>query len=322
LQGSLLRLGAVYRDGQDLIAIVRNDGTGRPTIQGVHVNGAPAVFSVLGGPSVAARRTAIVRIPGAATSEGAYRGLTVTGSQGSATAGFRVYTPFFPIGDWIGDGWNDPGFLDDARAHHIDTSWGYDWTVPLARQYGFSLIADAVPCAQGQTSGCISKQDEDVVLTYAYGDEVEFGHSAQEVMRNLDQRRLGSDRPTFVNTASSRVFQVFNTQADVPAMDHYTSGIGLCTITTAQPGSMQGQPVEWAGNYTRQLKLNVEPAPAWTWSQAGNKKNRTCWKGLPTVGEMRAQLLGAGERLEGDHVVHLRWLRRREPQAGAVVGGR
>jgi len=73
-------------------------------------------------------------------------------------------------------------------------------------------------------------------------------------------------------------------------MDHYTSAIGLCTITTAQPASMQGQPVEWAGNYTRQLKLNVEPNPAWVWSQAGNKKNGTCWHGLPTVGEMRAQL--------------------------------
>jgi hypothetical protein len=291
LEGSLLRLGAVYRDGSDLVAIVRNDGTGTATIQGVHVNGDPVSFTSLGGTSVAPRRTGILRIADAGPHEGAYVGLSVFSTQGSATAGLRVYTPFFPIGNWIGgDGWSDPAFLDDARAHHIDTSWGYDWTVPLARQYGFKLIADAVPCAPGQTSDCITKADEDVVAVFAYGDEVEFGHSSQEVMANLDRRRLSSDKPTFVNTASSRVFQVFNTQADVPAMDHYTSGIGLCTITTAQPSSMQGQPVEWAGNYTRQLKLNVEPAPAWTWSQAGNKKNQTCWKGLPTVGEMRAQL--------------------------------
>jgi len=290
LHGSLLRLGAVYRDGRDLVAIVRNDGTGAPAIQGVRVNGAAVSYTSLGGASIAARRTAILRIAGAAPTEGAYVGLSVSTSQGSATAGLRAFTPFFPIGNWIGDGWNDPAFLDDAKAHHIDTSWGYDWTVPLARRYGFKLIADAVPCMPGETSGCIAKADEDVVAVYAYGDEVEFGHSSQEVMANLDRRRLFTDRPTFVNTASSRVFQVFNTQADVGAMDHYTSGIGLCTITTAQPASMQGQPVEWAGNYTRQLKLNVEPNPAWTWSQAGNRKNKTCWHGLPTVGEMKAQL--------------------------------
>ena len=174
----------------------------------------------------------------------------------------------------------------------MDTSWGYWNSTARARATGIRLIADAVPCAPGQTSGCIAAGDEDLVAAYAYGDEVEFGHSAQEVLSNLETRRTRSNRPTYVNTAAQRVFQVFNAQADIGSMDHYTSGIGLCTITGAAIGMMQGQPVEWAGNYTRQLKLNVEPNAAWVWSQGGNSTipARSCWHGVPTVGEMQAQL--------------------------------
>jgi hypothetical protein len=288
---SSVRLGLAYRDGNDAVVVVRNDGAGAVALQEVRLGAAPAPFDPLGGQtSVAPGRTAILRLIGAAPIEGAYAAITVRTSGGDATAGVRLFTPFFPIGSWFTDGWHDPAFLDDARAHHIDTSWGYDWTVPIARAHGFKLIADAVPCAPGQTSGCISESDEDVVAVYAYGDEVEFGHSAQEVLANIERRRTMSDKPTYINDAAQRVFQVFAAQADVGSMDHYTSGIGLCTITTAQPSSMQGQPVEWAGNYTRYLKLNVEPNPAWVWSQAANGRNKTCWKGLPTVGEMRAQL--------------------------------
>ncbi|MFM2106598.1 MAG: hypothetical protein RL338_1630, partial [Chloroflexota bacterium] len=210
-----------------------------------------------------------------------------------ASAGLRLFTPFFPIGTWLdGSGWSDPAFIAALKERHIDTSWGYWNTTAIARSAGLKLIADAVPCAPGQSSGCIAAGDEDVVAAYAYGDEVEFGHSAQEVLSNLETRRTRSNRPTYVNTATQRVFQVFNAQADIGSMDHYTSGIGLCTITGAAIGMMQGQPVEWAGNYTRQLKLNVEPNPAWVWSQAGNSTipARSCWLSVPTVAEMQAQL--------------------------------
>jgi hypothetical protein len=183
--------------------------------------------------------------------------------------------------------------MQQVKDRHIDTSWGYWQTVPKAREYGIKLIADAVPCPGGtKVDGCIGSEDEDLVAAYAYGDEVEFGHAAQEVMTNLEVRRTGSDRPTYINNAAQRVFQVFAGQADIGSMDHYTSGIGLCTITTAQPSSMQGQPVEWAGNYTRQLKRNVEPNPAWVWSQAANwrQSSRSCWHGTPTIEEMQAQV--------------------------------
>ena len=293
LQASPVHLGLAYRDGSDAVMVVRNDAATAASITGVHVDGHAVAYASLGGQAaIPAGRTAILRVANAAPAEGTTAALTVTTSVGDASAGVRLFTPFFPIGDWFGDGWNDPAFLADAKAHHIDTSWGYDWTVPLAEQYGFKLIADAVPCLPGQTSGCIAQADESVVAAYAYGDEVEFGHSAQEVLANVDRRRLNSSRPTFVNDASQRIFQTFAAQADVGAMDHYTSAIGLCTITADQPSSMQGQPVQWAGNYTRYLKLNTEPNPAWTWSQAGNNGNpaRSCWHGLPTVDEMRAQL--------------------------------
>jgi hypothetical protein len=288
--GSPIRLGLAYRDRSDAVVVVRNDGAAAASIEGVRLGGSTTAFSTLGGQSaIGPGRTAIVRIPGGGPTEGTQAAITVRTSRGDATTGVRLFTPFFPIGNWITDGWNDPAFLDDARSKHIDTSWGYDWTVPIAREYGFKLVADAVPCAPGQTSGCIAEPDEDVVAAYAYGDEVEFGHSAQEVLANVERRRIGGDRPTYINNAAQRIFQVFAGQADVGAMDHYTSAIGLCTITTAQPSSMQGQPVEWAGNYTRYLKLNTEPNPNWVWSQAGNQP-KSCWHGNPTVGEMRAQL--------------------------------
>jgi hypothetical protein len=294
LRPSPIHLGLAYRDGNDAVVIVRNDGGAAAAITGVRLDGHAAPFTSLGSQtSIPAGRTAIIRVAGVAPAEGTTVAVTVRTSLGDSSAGVRLFTPFFPIGNWIGDGWNDPVFLADARAHHIDTSWGYDSTVRLARQWGFKLIADAVPCLSGQTSGCIAQSDEDVVAVFAYGDEVEFGHSAQEVLANMERRRLSSSKPTFVNNASQRIFQTFAAQADVGAMDHYTSAIGLCTITVDQPSSMQGQPVEWAGNYTRYLKANVEPNPAWTWSQAGNNGNpaRSCWHGVPTVGEMRAQLL-------------------------------
>lgn len=293
-EASPVRLGLVYRDGIDVVAIVRNESEEDADLEGVRVAGASVAFDVLGGGDmVPAGRTAIVRILGAgAEREGAYLALTVATSEGDATVGMRTYSPSFPIGNWITSGWNDPTFLADVRDHHIDTVWGYARNVATAREYKFRLIADAVPCLEGQTSGCIAPEDEDVVAVYAYGDEVEFGRSAQEVMANLERRRLESDRPTYINDAAQRVFQVFAGQADIGSMDHYTSGIGLCTISGAQPATMQGQPIEWAGNYTYYLKRNVEPNPAWVWSQAGNKKTTadSCWHGLPTVDEMRAQL--------------------------------
>jgi hypothetical protein len=294
LAPSPIRLGLAYRDGSDAVIVVRNDGATVATIQDVRLGGAAAAFTALGGQtSIGPGRTAILRLAGAAQDEGAYASLTVRSSRGDATASVRLFTPFFPIGNWLsGSSWNDPDFMADVVAHHIDTSWGYASTIDKARQHQIKLIADAVPCAPGQVSDCIAAADEEWVAAYAYGDEVEFGHAAQEVLANVELRRTRSTRPTYINDAAQRIFQVFAAQADIGSMDHYTSGIGLCTITTAQPSSMQGQPVEWAGNYTRQLKLNVEPNPAWTWSQAGNWKNssRSCWHGVPTVGEMQAQV--------------------------------
>ncbi len=296
LAATPVRLGLAYRDDAtgDAVVVVRNDGTDDAAIEGVRLGGAPAAFTAAGGlQSIGAGRTAILRIAGAAPEDGTYAALTVETSLGDASAGVRLFAPFFPIGNWLsGSSWNDDAFMQQVKDRHIDTSWGYWNTVAKAKEWGMKLIADAVPCAPGQTSGCIADADESVVAAYAYGDEVEFGHAAQEVMANLEIRRTGSDRPTYINNAAQRVFQVFAGQADIGSMDHYTSGIGLCTITTAQPSSMQGQPVEWAGNYARQLKLNVEPNPAWVWSQAANwqQSSRSCWHGTPTVGEMQAQM--------------------------------
>lgn len=294
LSGSAVRLGAAYRDGSDAVVIVRNDGSQTAHLGEVRLNGAVVQPVVLGGTtSIAPHRTSILRIAGVAPADGANAAIVVTTSAGTAVAGVRLFTPFFPIGNWLnGSSWSNAAFMADVVAHHIDTSWGYWNTVDKARAYGIKLIADAVPCAEGQTSGCIASSDEDVVAAYAYGDEVEFGHAAQEVLGQLETRRLQGSRPTYINNAAQRDFQVYAGAADVGSMDHYTSGIGLCTITTAQPSSMQGQPVEWAGNYTRQLKLNVEPNPAWTWSQAANwpQSSRSCWHGVPTVAEMQAQL--------------------------------
>lgn len=294
LDPSPIRLGLAYRDGDDAVIVVRNDGDTTAGIGDVLLDGAAKAADALGNQaSIAPGRTAILRLADAAPAEGTYAALTVETSLGSASAGLRLFTPFFPIGTWLnGSGWNDPAFITALKARHIDTSWGYWNTTTRARSAGLKLIADAVPCAPGQSSGCIAAADEDVVAAYAYGDEKEFSTSAQENLRNVELRRTGSTRPTYVNNAAQRVFQVYAAQADIGAMDHYTSGIGLCTITGAAVGMMQGQPVEWAGNYTRQLKLNVEPNPAWVWSQAGNSTipARSCWHGVPTVAEMQAQL--------------------------------
>jgi hypothetical protein len=294
LEGSPIRLGAAYRDGADAVVIVRNDGSAAVQLTSVRLNGAAVTPAVLGGSSsIAPHRTAILRLAGAAPADGTYAALAVATSGGTAVAGVRLYEPYFPIGNWLsGSSWSNDAFMDDVEAHHIDTSWGYWDTVDKIVDRNIKLIADAVPCAPGQTSGCISEEDEKHIAAYAYGDEVEFGHAAQEVAGQLELRRQRSTRPTYINDAAQRLFQAYAGQADIGSMDHYTSGIGLCTITTAQPSSMQGQPVEWAGNYTRQLKLNVEPNPAWTWSQAANwqQSSRSCWHGTPTIGEMQAQV--------------------------------
>ena len=71
LDPSPIRLGLAYRDGNDAVLVVRNDGLAAAAIDGVLLDGASAPYSAHGGQAtIAPGRTAILRIAGVAPTEG------------------------------------------------------------------------------------------------------------------------------------------------------------------------------------------------------------------------------------------------------------
>lgn len=230
----------------------------------------------------------------------------------------RPMTLPFPVGTWQGEAWDDTDRLADLARRGLNANvFGAPGTDQESRVFDQLAPQHHFRCLtfQGypeiQLEFLKRRQNDPAFLAAMVMDEPDWkpdprpGEGPRYVTSlaaAIDQIRMAAPAaPIYLNLARSRRFGEFAPLADIASMDAYRVGAPAPDRWPQPWGGL----LESVADYTRDIKRNAEPAPAWVWAQGCHPWDERIWvndqlgRAMPTPDEMESQLLyqlGAGAK--------------------------
>lgn len=314
--------GYLYIEGDSLRLFIRNDDpASRYTIDGIMIDGTDVAASVVpselgpgdvalavvdGCKSAQVRDTVALEI----------KAKDVAGNPLNILRPVTLIEPRFPIGVWQ----NSSGFATDEYRQKL-VQLGIDTPVAditavaenqasyvkdIIEKYDFKPMVfvrpklDAKPSLPDFVTDFLANRGAgDIFAAFDSAEEPEIGKDDDvypktfKVMQTTEAIRAVTRRHPIAGTlCQSRKFYQYAPIFDVAIMDAYR----VTAPSADDPPFYWGNYLESLVFYTRDLKLNSEPAPIWVWGQGIHRWTERAWvdnspgRPIPSPSEARAQL--------------------------------